>query len=323
MFEEFLQGRIRFGWSGPSSDLRKLESKLKHERTVEEHAIWKNTQFLLKRIVSGDRVVLQLEQPLRKFLIGEVTEHGYDSSTPQYNDFNHFLHSQPLTQEFIPINAPYVPTSLKHDLSKRGRYYEIYPARSIGILDQLVDTQPWREVRSGTSRTKQDEFDECIDSVKARVVEEIRHRWPAQDFETFCAKLCERIDYVEVKELKDRHQGWDMILRINDPISGEELPGYGDVPAQCKNLTGSVTASRPIDDLVRCAKANLNCSVAYLFILGDLTDEFRANLEAARSAVQIEVGREIEFHVIEQDRIAELYLQYMAEPSLSAFAANG
>ena len=210
-----------------------------------------------------------------------------------------------------------MPVSLKHDLTKRGQYYEVYPERSLRALDELVETRPWQREGPGEERTEKDELDETWEAVKAGVIHQVKQRWPAKEFEKFCADLCDRIDHIEVKERKDRGQGWDMLLRIVDPVSGEVLPGYESVPVQCKNFSGEVSTSRPIDDLVRCVEANGECSVAYLFILGDLTEGFLSDLEEARNAVHATSGREVAFHVIDQDRIAELYLQYARKETAS------
>jgi hypothetical protein len=67
--KEFLEGRARYGWSGPGSDLHTIRAK-GDDRTPDEKQTWRYTQFLIERIKVGDRIVVQVEQPLRNFLIG-------------------------------------------------------------------------------------------------------------------------------------------------------------------------------------------------------------------------------------------------------------
>jgi hypothetical protein len=140
--EEFRQGRARYGWSGPGSNLRSIKARIDagewKNRTDDEVQAWSYTQFLIERVGIGDRVVVQTEQPIRTFLIGEVIPPGYEFSPGDLDDFNHVLHITPITREAIPINSKAVTATLKHDLSKRGHYYEIYPE------DSIREPQRWK-----------------------------------------------------------------------------------------------------------------------------------------------------------------------------------
>jgi hypothetical protein len=316
LLEEYRNGRVRFGWSGPGSDLRRIQAIPRSDRSRDQQATWSYTKFLLERIIPGDRIVLQHKSPLRGFLIAEVTEEGYTSSEPQFGDFNHILHARPLVDDYIPVNA--VPQALKHDLSKRGQYYQIYPELSITTLDRLVDEQPWKESGWGRERKEKDEIDSTLDAIKTQAIREISRRWPAKSFEKFCARLCEQVDFIEVNEQADRYKGWDLLIRIVDPLTHEVLPGYDNVPVQCKNFTGDVRTSAPIADLRRCFEELTETNVAYLFILGSLTDAFQGQLTAAEADLQQQLGREVELRVVGEDRIAELYLRYMISAAVDA-----
>ena len=52
----------------------------------------------------------------------------------------------------------------------------------------------------------------------------------------------------------------------------------------------------------------------YLFILGELSPTFRHALEQRQESLGKELGREVSFEVVDQDRIAELYATFL-EPS--------
>ena len=67
---EFKAGRVRFGWSWPGTDLRKLREK--DDLTNDERITWRYTKFLIERLEPGDRIVCQFEQPLREFWIGAL-----------------------------------------------------------------------------------------------------------------------------------------------------------------------------------------------------------------------------------------------------------
>ena len=252
LFNEFLQGKVRFGWGGPGMDLRVISKKSMETRSPDERMTWRYAQFLLNRLKPGDRLVLQFEQPMRKFLIGEVIAPGYDFTTPEMADFNHVVHCNPLTENFIPLDSQCVTSSLRHDLVKRGQYYEIYPELSISQLDRIVGEKLWSKPEGMAIRSSVHDMQDTEAEIRTQTIKAIAQRWKAKDFEIFCELLCKNIPSVEVKSRKDVFKGWDLLLRILNPITGSLL--LDDVPAQCKNYYdyGTVDSNLPIEVLVRC-----------------------------------------------------------------------
>lgn len=308
--QEFLNGRVRFGWSWPGLDLRIIKQKDWSARTERERLSWKYTKFLLERIEAGDRLAIQTEQPLRRFLVAEVVPPSYDFAPGDLPDFNHLLHVKPLTPRPIPINSKEVSVSLKHDLSKRGQYYEIYPEGSIRELDKIVSKVATTRFNWEATRTDGDTLDRTQDIVTQKITEEISRNWPAKEFEKFCAMLCETVDFIEVKDASDRFKGWDLLVRINNPLTGTIV--LDDVPVQCKNFRGLVSSLQPIDDLERAVR-NSGSHVAYLFIMGELSDDFRRRLAEREEALSAELGRQVYFEVVEEGRIAELYVKLLSD----------
>lgn len=309
VFEEYQNGRARFGWSPPGSDLRELQGKSGAAWTNQDRTTWSYTRFLLHRIQPGDRLVIQTERPLRRFLIAEVVQPGYDSSGSEHEDFNHFLHIRPLTPEYLDVNARYVSASLKHDLTKRGNYYQIYSATSTAELNRIVEQRLWTNPEMAEPRTDQNTLDATHEAIKRSAIQEISRQYPAKEFEKFCRDLCHAIDYVEVNELADRHKGWDMLIQIRNPVTGDIL--LDDVPVQCKNFRGHVFDQRGVNDLVRCFENKPDATLAYLFIMGTLTSEFRMQRTQAEVALREKLGRDVRLEVVDQDRIAELYLEFL------------
>jgi hypothetical protein len=290
------------------------------ERNPVEVEAW-TSKFLVERIEIGDRVVLQTEQPLSSFLIGEVIEPGYDFAPGTLDDFNHLLHIKPLTPKPIPINARAVSVALKHDLSKRGRYYEIYPEESLRELDEIVCKIRMDKVDLNSVRSDDNTLDETFEAARQSLIQTISRAWPAKHFERFCEHICKQLDFVEVKERSDVGRGWDMLVRIVNPITGNIL--LDDVPVQCKNYSGSVTTYDPIYDLERSVE-NSNSPVAYLFIIGKLSTAFRSELEARKIALAAKLGRSVSFEVVDEDRIAELYASFLTRSrTLSATTGGG
>ena len=267
------------------ADLRILERKT--TLTAEEAIVWRYCQFLVRHIEVGDRIVMQFEQPMRQFVIGEVIEPGYDFADDGYRrddgslDFRHVLHVRPLTPTPIPLDCAEVTPALRNDLTKRGNYYEIYPKRSIRALQNLATRAGKGELDLSKKRSDALTLEETEKEIRCRTIRSISEQWPGKEFEKFVAHLCKNLPYVEVKEKRDTRKGWDLLVSVRNPLTGEIL--QDGIPIQCKNHTGRVEDDRPIEDLVRCIK-NSRSEVAILFILGDLTDEYRRRLYLLRTA---------------------------------------
>jgi len=302
--KEFADGRLRFGWSPPGSDLRKIAAKLPNQRTPQERLTWRKTQFLLQRLQEGDVVIVQNAQPLRHFFLAVVKSDGYEYASEERPDFNHILHVSPLSDGPIPIGTKYVKKSLRHALSKRGHYYQIYPETARNNLAQILSGKLWTKKDAG-ERTISDEWIDHHESLKRAVIDRIRSDWPSTHFENFCAELCSRLPNLEVARKADSGKGWDLLIRVIDPVTNAPLKD--NVPVQCKNFSGTVQHSRPIEDLVRCIE-NSDSDLAYLFILGDLSNSFLEQLNNAEIALVNATGQDVRLEVVGQDRIAELYL---------------
>jgi hypothetical protein len=234
LLSEFSAGLVHFGWSPRGSDLRKIQTIGAASRTDQEKVTWRYTKFLVERIQAGDRVVVQIgaKQPIEEFVIGEVIEPGYDFAPGKSKDFNHLLHVRPLTPDPISVNSKDVGLGLKHDLSKRGHYYEVYPEASIRELDRLVDKATSRTLDRAI-RTDENSRDRTLTRAKEVLAGVISEHWPTQCFEKFCEMLCDSVENIEVKERKDRGKGWDLMVRLINPLT--KTIALDDIPVQCKN----------------------------------------------------------------------------------------
>ena len=307
MLTELQEGRARFGWSSAGSDLKVIKAKASSARTAEEKIVWRYTQFLINRLTKGDRLIIQLSRPLRKFVIAEVTG-DYHSTEPQESDFNHYIECKLLTETFINVESQAVSQSLRHHLSKRGHYYEIYEDLAKEELDWIVEKSLQRDVEflkaNEIEHTAEFESKILEEDVITQTYKRISTKWPSAYFEKFVADLIRSTPGLEVKKQGDSGQGWDLTMRILDPIDGSIL--HEDIPVQCKNYIGEVKTKRPIDDLERCIR-NSDSSIAYLFIIGDLTEEFEDELERRLEVLKAE-NEDVKWRVIGQEQIARMYL---------------
>ncbi|MTI95754.1 MAG: hypothetical protein FH749_09780 [Firmicutes bacterium] len=295
------KGRVHFGWGW--HDLRQLKNSQKLNDS--EKVVWRYSKFMLERLNKGDRLVVQFERPLRKFMIVEVSgEYGYND--PPGDDFNHFRPCRTLTP-LIDIDSAVVSRALRHDLSKRGHYYQIYSEDTIQELDELIKEEKWNAPQYSEKRTVEAEWADTIETVVPSTFEIIGRKWKATSFEQFVARLVENIPGIEVSRAGDSRKGWDMLIRIFDPLSGEIM--FDEVPVQCKNHIGIVNTERPIEDLKRCIE-NSGKSIAYLFILGDLPDQFTYKINNLQQALTSRLNQEIKLVVVDQEQIAKLFMRY-------------
>ncbi|MYL36904.1 restriction endonuclease [Halobacillus litoralis] len=309
MMQELKDGSARFGWSGPGSDLRRIKEIPSSQRTSNEKVTWRYTQFLMKRLTVGDRLVIQLKRPLRQFLIAEVTGE-YGSTDPEMDDFNHYVECRLLTNDYIRVASQMVSQQLRHHLSKRGQYYEIYNSDALDNLERIEKI----------SREGGEEFEKLNQEGNAalfasqaleeelikKTYERISQQWPSAHFESFVKELIESMAGVEVKKAGDSGKGWDLTIKILDPFDGSDL--LDDIPVQCKNYQGNVRTEKPIEDLIRCSR-NSKSNYAYLFIMGDISQSFEDCFKMRMEETKQELGRDIEWRMIGQEDIAKLYLK--------------
>ena len=291
--QQVLKGKAHFGWSGRGMDLRELREKLHKKKPLNEaeKKCWRMTQFLINRIRPGDRLIIQTERPLRRFLIAEVTgPYGFFGSE---DDFNHHLECRAITENYIAIDSAIIPAWVRHDLSKRGQYYRIKSEATIKHFDSLIRQELWKSPEAQRTRDVPLEKERMEIDVIEKIIESIRTRWPGTKLETFAKELFEKIPGVEVVAGSgDVRKGWDFLINIRDPLSDEFL--HEVVPVQCKNYSGDVATNIPIDDLKRCVH-NSESTIAYLVILGKLSDEFNQELDDAEDALRSDLGRDVTF----------------------------
>ena len=222
------------------------------------------------------------------------------------DDFNHIFHVKLASQKPIPIDLKEISPSLRHDISKRtvrGKY-QIYPEETVAELSRL-----WEKLVNGTfdwssKRTEAHTFEEMQDELTRVVISNISRRWKSKNFEVFCEKLCDATENIEVVSRSDTGGGWDLLIKVIDPLTGNIL--REDVPVQCKNYTGEVKDFTAIEDLGRCIE-NTKKDIAYLFILGELSQDFHLELKRKREQLCQKLGTNIILEIVGQTQIAHLY----------------
>jgi len=314
IYNEFKSGRIRFGWSERGCNLKEIQKKIQNKEplTQKERISWGRTKFLIERIKPEDRVVLFFEQPGRQFLIAEITgPYEYPEPKDEREDFNHILPCKPLTPDYINLYSAIIPFHVRHDLMKRGRYYEIYDEKTRKRLDEIIENKEWESKKYKEKRSLELEIDELKDKIKDKIIKktykEISSSFPVKEFEKFIGNLLKKIKGIEVKEQKDSKKGWDLLIQIRDPLTDEIFAD--NIPVQCKNYKGKVDTNAPIKDLERCVK-NLDTNKVYLIINGELEEDFYKKILEKQEELTTALGKEIQFNVVNQERIAELYLSY-------------
>jgi hypothetical protein len=97
----------------------------------------------------------------------------------------------------------------------------------------------------------------------------------------------------------------DLLIKVIDPLTGNIL--HEDVPVQCKNYSGVVSDFKAIEDLGRCIE-NTKKDIAYLFILGELSQDFHLELKRKQEQLCQKLGtNRIKLEIVDQTQIAHLY----------------
>ena len=169
-----------------------------------------------------------------------------------------------------------------------------------------MSLKKWKTPEHSLRSSQEIELERTRKQIAESTIKTIGKQWKGKYFEEFMSILLNRIPGVEVNFWGDTGKGWDLLLRIIDPLSGEIL--HDDVPVQCKNYEGPVETRKPIEDLERCAK-NSDSNLIYLVITGDVSNHYMAEISRTEQSLSAELKRNISFKVITEERLAELYLQ--------------
>ena len=323
MVNELKEGRLRYGWSAPGSNLLKLDTMSweEREKLIIGNDDWSDTgnyiynqgKFLLYRIQPNDMVVVQLTQPIQDFYICNVNG-LYEYPENENDDFNHIIPCKLLNTHPIPIYSKIVSNSLRHALTKRGKYYGIYPENAIAELDEIVANQSWLKTDIKEMTDHEYEMFNTKNKLIKDTVKLIQNNWQSKYFELIVAKIFGSINDIDIKQDWDSKKGWDLLLTMRVPVTDEIL--MDNVPVQCKNYTGDVDTDKPFDDMIRCFENLEGITIGYLAILGDLTKNFRQIHRDTEKRLSDELNRDISIRIIDQEQIAKLYLRMCGNQSL-------
>jgi hypothetical protein len=319
MVNELKDGRLRYGWSPPGSNLIKLAGMTWEDRekltignddwSESGNYIYSQSKFLLHRIKPNDLVVIQLTQPIEDFYICKVTGE-YEYAENENYDFNHVLPCELFNTNPIPIYSRIVSNSLRHALTKRGKYYGIYPEDAIRELNEIVNNKSWLNEDLKEITDHEYEMFNTGNKLIQDTIRLIQNNWQSKYFESIAKEIFESIEHIEVKQDWDSGKGWDLLLTMRDPLTDEIL--MDDIPVQCKNYRGDVDTEKPFDDMRRCFENIEGVSIGYIAIIGDLTDNFRKMHRDKEKEISAAVNREISIRLIDQEQIAKLYLRMYA-----------
>ncbi|GAA0866028.1 hypothetical protein [Paraclostridium tenue] len=303
MIDEIRQGRLRFGWSKKGNDLRVLANK--KEKTDEEKIAWRKAKFILEKLKKDDVLIVQLERPLRKFMVVKVVEVNgsiYDFDGEQ-DDFNHIIYCKPITNNEVNIDSNYNSKIFKHDMTKRGSHYEIYNEDTIEEINYFIVHKIWEEPDFNVKSILQIELEKTHEKLVSDVVKLLANDWKSKDFDILVSKVFSAIDGADViiRELKD---DWDILLEIKNPILNSKPI---EIPVICKNYSGEINVEDTIRDLERCLREYSSNSV-YLVMLGTLTEELVEAVEKSKENMIKELGKHIDYEIIDEREFANLYL---------------
>lgn len=303
MIKELRNGRLRFGWSDKNSNL--IDISKKDNKNENEKNIWRHCQFILNRLEENDIVIIQLERPMREFMIAKIV--SKDSNIYEFDgeeeDFNSIINCELITENPVKMDSKYISKALVHDLTKRGNYYKIYDENAINEIENIIENRLWEKEDFNTPSKLKDDIERTKDRLVKDVIGHLQNEWKSKDFEKIVTTVFNAIDGVSA-ENRDSGKGWDIIVKIDNPLMKDDPL---ELPVQCKNYKGEVSATRAIEDLERCIKG-YGSNSAYLVILGDLTENFLEKLSSSEEKLSKQLNTEIKYKLIGQEDFAKLYL---------------
>lgn len=303
VFDEFVAGRARIGWSYQDSlDLRVLLHKYEHGEQLDKHERGaRRCLGFLTRPNLGDYLLYPHQPERGKFTVVQVTgEYGY--STPENGldgDFRSFRPCTLITPQAVDMYDEIVPSQLRFRLGRPGRFSQVYDTTALIVVLQTLPLRGQRQDSSNRIRVQ-------------RIHKELRQSLPsalrrefaqAELSRRLCEDLFERMGYSPEVQEGPREDGSDVVVTIGSPL----LPTEFRVGVQAFAYEETVekwALNEKLKQLVDGWDAN---SLDY----GVLLTTGRCS-EAAKTALRNHnVGvPEQQVRLIEGDDLADLFLQY-------------
>lgn len=302
LFSEYLAGRVRFGYGWPECDLRILAQQDAETLTDNQLLAWHYAQFLINKLIYGDCLILQFEEPLNKIVIARVTE-GYDYDENEKEDFNQIVRCVPLCDKYIYLSCSAVSFSLYRCLSKKGEYFQIFAADAISEINSLIRGNGLKNDYS-----PQEQRTPVGYSGAARRMSQNENKYAPQkqaslQFQNMVCALIENCDNFEVMKPDAGPQGCDLLMHIIDPLSREIL--HAEVPVLCKtNITDDVIPAI-LDELETCVRC-FNSGIVYLFVSNELSANMQRYIKLRRIRLSRDSRNDIHFIIIGKTQIAQL-----------------
>lgn len=308
VYQTLQEGRATIGWSKrDNQDLRVIAAVLQKGGTLDEHQqSARRCLGFLERPRKGDLLLYPHQPEPRQFFVVEV-DGDYDYA-PAGQDFRSYRPCKTVTPEPVSMDDAVVPSRLRQDLGRPGRFYEVHDTGALNTFRANKDQagQVDSSSKPGLARIHA--------MLRRQVPEALVTEFARHDLSRkFCSDLFARMGHeVEVQE-GPFEKGSDLVVSIGNPLLPEDLR----VGVQAFAYKGEVTEralAEKLEQLVAGWEAN-DLSYGVLLTTGKCNAVARKKVASHNEVEQDKLVR-----LIDADDLSDLFLRYFppgSEPATS------
>ena len=229
----------------------------------------------------------------------------YDYATDG-EDFRSFRPCALVTPDPISVYDPVVPSKLRADLGRQGRFYEIHDTTALALFVRDM------ALAGGTDTSNGPALARVHGDLRQHVPSSLAREFARQDLSRkFCAELFERMGHAAEVQEGPHEAGSDVVVTLGNPLLPDDVQFRLGV--QVFAYEGEITRDAVVgklDQLLAGWNAN-DLSYGVLLTTGRCNPDARAairdhNLENPQQLVRL----------IDADDLADLFLRYFPPESI-------
>lgn len=218
VFDSLKSGRATIGWSYlDRQDLRIIE------RTWEEGGALDSDQLEARRCLAflhkptcGDYLLYPHQPEQRKFTV--VTVAGEYDYAPTGDDFRSFRPCKLVSSNPFSVYDPIVPSKLRSDLGRQGRFYEIHDTTALASF--LRDM----EFAGGTDSSNNPALARIHGDLRKHIPNALAREFHRHDLSRkFCAELFDRMGHAAEIQEGAGEKGSDVVVTLGNPLLPDDV----------------------------------------------------------------------------------------------------
>ena len=300
VFDSLESGRATIGWSSlDRQDLRTIERTLKEGGALDaDQSAARRCLGFLQKPTCGDYLLYPHQPERGQFTI--VTVAGEYDFAPVGDDFRSFRPCEPVGRNAFSVYDPVVPSKLRSDLGRQGRFYEIH--NIVALASFLRDM----EFAGGTDSSNSPALARIHADLRRHIPDALAREFSRHDLSRkFCAELFERMGHAAEIQEGSHEAGSDVVVTLGNPLLPDDVQFR--IGIQVFAFEGQVERHaliRKLAQLVDGWKAN-DLTYGVLLTTGRCSADARDALRDHNRQNQ-----EMLVRLVDADDLADLFLRY-------------